>query len=265
MTDTVAGGLGELRGGTSTGVSLSTTAAYIQIPEGTNHLFLTGRNYSTAVVAKIGLCPWVAVLKTQDSGATAPTDYSSEAQDGSTSTSVTLSSLSTAANGDFLYVGAHMPFRGVNIDVDSANATASVLTVKYWNGTAWADITATDNTASGGASLAQDGSVTWTVPTAWAPTGLVVSGDFTISAPMTGNRYYWTRWEWSGGLDSSTTLDHMIALPPSTAYFEILANQQFEERIHWGPDGFAAVEALTDAGTANLVVGYGAGRGARFV
>jgi hypothetical protein len=256
MPETVAGALGEIRGGTSTGVSLSTTAAYIPIPKATKSLFATPRNLSTAVVARLGLCPWALVLKTTDAGTTL-TDYSAEAQDGSTSTSVTLSSIGTAAQGDFLYVGCHVPFRGATIDIDSANGTASVLTVKYWDGDSWADITATDGTDSAGASMGQDGAVTWTVPTDWAPTGLVKSGDFTVSLPGTGNKYYWTRWQFSAALDSSTTLDHLICLPQSTSYLELVANQQFETAIQWGPDGFSSIEALTDAGTANLVVGYG--------
>lgn len=259
MADTFAGTLGEIRGGTSTGVALSTTAAYIPIPKGTNHLFATGRNYSTAVVARVGLCPWLAVFKTQDGGATAPTEYSTEAQDGSTATSITLSSQGTAAQGDFLYVGAHMPFRGVTIDVDGANGNASTLTVKYWNGTAWADISATDNTSAATASLGQDGTVTWTVPTAWTPTSLRTAGDLADSFGGTGFKYYWTRWEWSAALDAAVTLDHMIALPPSVSYYELVTGQQFATRVQFGPDGFSAIEALTDAGTANLVVGYGSG------
>lgn len=260
-TETFAGNLGEIRGGTSTGVSLSTTAAFIPIPAAAKVLFMTPRNLTTAVVARVQLCPHVAVLKTADSGATAPTDYTTEAQDGSTATSVTLSSLGTAAQGDFLYVGSSRKFRGVNIDIDSANATASVVTVKYWDGDSWADITATDGTASAGAAMAVDGSVTWTVPSDWAQTGLRQAGDFAVSAPFTGSKYYWTRWEFSGGLDSSTTLDHLIALPETTNYLELVANQQFETSFQFGPDGFSSVVALTDAGTANLVVGYGsAGR-----
>ena len=260
-TETFAGNLGEIRGGTSTGVALSTTAAFIPVPAATKVLFLTPRNFVTGVVARVGLCPHVAVLKTVDSGATAPTDYTTEAQDGDAATSVTLSSQGTAAQGDFLYVGSSRKFRGVNIDVDSANGNASVLTVKYWNGTAWADITATDGTVSTGFSMAVDGSVTWTVPTAWAKASLRKIGDFAVSAPFTGNDYFWTRWEFSAALDASTTLDHMIALPETTNYLELVANQQFETSFQFGPDGFSSVIALTDAGTANLVAGYGsAGR-----
>lgn len=257
MPETVGGPYGEVRGSTSTGVVLSTTAAYIAIPKATKSLFATPRNLSTAVVARLGLCPWIAVFKTDDSGATV-TEYSDAAQDNSTSTDIVLSSIGTAAQGDFLYVGSHVPFRGVTIDVDSANGTASVLTVKYWDGSAWTDITATDGTASGGASLAQDGAVTWTVPTGWTPANLRKdTGDLQSSLPGTGHLFYWTRWQWSGGADSSTTLNSMIALPQSTSYFELVANQQYETGIQFGPQGFAAIEALTDAGTANLVVGFG--------
>lgn len=256
-TETTAGGFGELRGGTSTGVPLSTTAAYAQIPKGTRQLFVTPRNFVTGVAAKVGLCPYVQVLKTVDAGATVMTDYSDAAQDDSTGTSVVLSSLSTAAAFDFLYVGAAVPFRGANIDIDGANGNASILTVKFWDGNSWEDITATDGTASGGASMAVDGSVTWTIPSDWAKTTLVQSGDYPFGGPFGGNSLYWTRWQFSAALDSSTTLDHLIALPRSTAYFELVAGQSFEQSITQGPEGVAAVEALMDAGTGSLVLGYG--------
>lgn len=259
MTETTPGSLGDLRGGTSTGVSLSTTAAYIALPKATKYLSLTPRNFSTAVVARIGLCPWISVLKTQDSGVTI-TDYSDKAQDNDVTTDITLSSMSTAAAGDFLYVGSHIPFRGVYIDVDSTNSTASVVTVKYRKSDdTWANITATDNTASAGAALAQGGTVTWTVPTDWIPSSLIKIGDLTSSLAGGGHHFYWTRWEWSGGLDASTTLNSMTALPQSTSYAELLANQNLETAVQFGPFGTAALEALTDAGTANLVVLFGTG------
>lgn len=257
MVDTLGGNLGEVRGGTSTGVSLSTTAAYIPILPGSKSIFLTPRNLSTAVVARIGMCPWVCVLKTTDTGATV-TEYSDAAQDNSTSTDIVLSSIPAPGSGGFLYVGSHVPFRGVTIDVDSVNGTASVLTVKYRKSdNTWADITATDGTVAGGASMAQDGAVTWTIPTDWIPCQLPKVGDFTSSLAGTGHKFYWTRWQFSGGCDASTTLNSMIALPQSTSYGELVANQQFETAVQFGPWGFAAIEALTDAGTGNLVVVHG--------
>lgn len=264
MVETVPGTLGDLRGGTSTGVALSTTAAYISIPRATKYLSLTPRNFTTAVVARLGLCPWLSVLKTQDAGVSI-TDYSDNAQDNSVATDVTLSSQGTAANGDFLYVGSHIPFRGVYIDVDAANGNASVLTVKYRKSdNTWADISAADGSTSAGASIAVDGAVTWTVPTDWIPCQLPQIGDLASSLGGSGHKFYWTRWEFSAALDASTTLNSMTALPQSTSYAELPSGQQLQTSIQFGPWGFAAIEALTDAGTANLIAVFGTGSGRAF-
>ncbi len=170
-TEVVAGGVGEIRAlsTASGGTALSTTAVYIPLIRGTHHLFITPRNFATAVVAKFALNPYLVILKTANRMGTV-TDYSNYAQDGSTDTDVTLSSLSTLANGDWLLVGAHLPFRGVYCDVDGTNSTASTtLAVHYWQDAttdAWADTSATDGTKSSTA-LDQDGLVYWTVPTDW--------------------------------------------------------------------------------------------------
>src|SRR5688572_15941194 len=133
--ETLSGPLGEIRRASAlTGTAMSTTAALTLLPKGTAHVYLTPRNFSTAVVVGVAVNPYLIVLKTDDLLVTAPDDYSDAAQDGSTTTDIVLSSLDTAANGDFLYVGSHIPFRGVTVDVDAANGTASVLTVKYWDG-----------------------------------------------------------------------------------------------------------------------------------
>lgn len=260
-----AGPLGELRlAGASKGVACTTTAVYTGLPEGTHYIALTPRNFATAVVVRFALCPYLTIFKTTDDLATDTnlTEYSSEAQDADTATSVVLSSLDTAANSDYLYVGSHVPFAGVHCDVDAVNANASVLTVKYWNGAAWTDISDTDNTTSGGKTMAQDGTVTWTVPAAWVPNTLagirtILTTDLlkTVQHALLHNHdLYWTRWEVSAALDSSTTLDHMIAMPRSTAYGELLPGQPFEETINMAPGGFGGVVSLTDAGTANLVI-----------
>jgi len=188
------------------------------------------------------------------------TEYSEEAQDASTSTSVMLSSLGTQAQGDYLLVGSHLPFRGVSIDVDGANGNASVITVKYRKSdNTWADISATDGTASGGASLAQDGTITWTIPSDWLMTTLreIMAADsesYDPNIPHFDRPLYWTRWEWSAALDSSVTLDSMLALNRSTVYGELVSGQVLEQTIKRGVDGIGCIEALTDAGTANLVV-----------
>ena len=105
---------------------------------------MTPRNFAGAAVVRFALNPYLYVLRTQDALLTAPTDNSHELQDGDT-TDVQYDAQSTAANNDFIYVGAHLPFRGARVTQGSdPNNTASVLTVNYWNGGAWVDITATD-------------------------------------------------------------------------------------------------------------------------
>lgn len=236
------------------GTACSTTAAYATVPDGTVYVRMFPRNFSTAVVVKWAPCPYLAVLITTDSLAT-DTDLSETVQDG-TSGTVELDSLDTAANGGFLFVGSHVPFRGVNVDVTNVNGTSSVLTVNYWNGTTWTDTSDTDGTSSGGATFAQDGNVTWTVPSGWLKTTLraiatpvPASSTTHIDTPL-----YWTRWEVSVQLDSDTTVAGMLGMPASTAYAELPTGESESFRLSKNVGGFSGVEAVTDAGTANLIV-----------
>lgn len=259
-TEVVSGPVGEVRAASTAagGTALTTTAVAIGLPEGTRMITLTPRNFVTAVVCQFCFNPYLLILKTTDALATlaALTEYSSEAQDADTATSVTLSSLDTAANLDFLYVGSHIPFRGVDIDIDAANGDNSVLTVKYWDGDSWEDISDTDGTISTGKTMAVDGQVTWTMPSDWVADSLVDIGDASSAiGPHVGTQdIYWTRWEVSVVLDASVTLDHMLALNRSTAYAELPPGQAFQESISMAPGGVGCVEALVDAGTGNLIV-----------
>lgn len=266
-TESLSGPLGELRAASTAGggTSLTTSAVRVVLPLGTKWLSLTPRNFSTAVVAQFLTNPWLTVLKTTDAGATF-TDYSIEAQDGSTSTSVVLSSLDTLANGDALYVGSHVPFSGVAIDVDATNSTGSVtLEVKYRKSdNTWATITPTDGTASGGTTMAQDGSVTWTVPTDWITASLGDTGASTTVGTNPGGELYWTRWAVDVALDASVTLDHMLSINRSTVYAELASGQSFEQSVTVGVGGIASVQAKADAGTANLIVNVGTRQNGRF-
>ena len=237
------------------GTALATTAVRVTLFDKTQGVALVPRNFSTAVVAKWAPCPYLVILKTTDGLATA-IDYSDEAQDRDAATDVDLSSLGTLANGDYVLVGSHVPFRGIDVDVDAANGNASVLTAKYWNGSAWVDLSASDGTASGGATFAQDGLITWTPPSAWAVARLkeIVPATAAAVGPRQDLPLYWVRIEVSAALDSTTTCNAMISLPRSTAYAELTTGLVQELSCQKGPGGIAAIEALTDAGTANLIV-----------
>ena len=264
MPEIWAGQLGEFRA-TSTasgGTALTSTAGFIQFPAltapGNNkkgHLFITPRNFSTAVVAKIALNPWLTILKTTDSMATAPTDYSIGAQDSSTSTSVDISDLDTVANGDWLLVGSHIPFRGVDLDIDGTNSTGSrTLTVAYWNGGSWISYTLTYS-VSWTTAFDADTTISWTPTTNWASaTFASIYPNLKQTTYYSNIPLYWTRWSVNGALDSSVTIVAMLAANRSTTYGELVLGQTLEQKIVWGFGGLGCIEALTNAGTANLIV-----------
>ncbi len=253
------------------GTALSTTLALISIPLNSKYLSLTPRNFVTAVVAQYILNPFLTIIATTDAlGGTAehgftdtveptslsefPTqNISDEMQDGD-SEDFDINDFDTAANNNYIYVGSKLPFRGVAVDLNNKNDTASVLTVNYWNGGAWTDTSASDGTDVGASdTMKQDGNVTWTVPTAWKKDSLVNIGDTTVKEVWSIESLFWTRWEFSVVLDSTVDLIQMRPLNRSTAYAELLEGQLREMSLG-GNNQFACVEALVNDGTGNLVV-----------
>jgi len=242
----------------SKGQACTTTASYSQLLPKTERIFLTARNFSTAAIVKVAINPYLCILKTIDGMASMPLDYSSAAQDASTSTEVILSGLNTVANGDFLLVGAHLPFRGCYMDVNATNSTGSVtLTVSYWNGNIWVDTANTDGWSA--TAFDQDGLTYWTVPTAWTPSSIEEMYPDCPEVPDIPNlslktKLYWTRWEVDTAIDSSVTLYSMVAANRSTTYAELVEDQMVSANVYNGIGGVGCIEALTDAGTANLIV-----------
>lgn len=265
MPEIWAGELGELRSISTAdgGTALSTTATYIQFPalakagdKKKAHLFITPRNFATAVTAKYLLNPWLTVLKTTDGVATVPVDYSIEAQDSSTSTSVTLSSMPLySTTGGFVLIGSHEKFGGAYFDMDGTNSTAStVLSVYYRNTVGWADTSATVSGVTSSVAFDQDGLVYWTVPSDWT------SAKLKDIYPITAGKYYaeiplfWTQWRCTHVMDTSVTVDAITAYNRSTTYSEWLEGQVFEEKMEYGFGGFGCIQAIVGAGTANLIV-----------
>jgi hypothetical protein len=259
--------------GAANGVSLSTTADFVPLPQGTKYVDLIPRNFATAVVYRYIECPYLLVYVTTDALASAPFDYSQNAQDGSTATSVVLSGLPTLANGGAIWMASTVPYRGVDLDVDAPNGTASNLTVHYpaASSLTLTDISDTDNTDTG-ASLAQDGTVTWTIPTApvWTAASLraitAANGIPMLARSIAHDTdlLYWTRWTWNAAMDAATTLDHMLAMNESTAYAERPTGAGLERRVNVGLGGASGFELLTNAGTGNLLVNCHTLSGGRF-
>lgn len=241
--------------GASTGVSLSTTAAYTHFIPGTEWFSLTPRNFSTAVTVRFRLMPYLVILKNQDGLVTEPVDASFLLQDGDTTATLVMNSMDTLANGDALYVGCHVPFSGLHVDVTNTNSTANDLAVVYTTGgTSLPSLTITDNTDTG-ASFAQDGTITWTVPTDWGAESFNTAFKANFKGAIYTDKLFWLRLAWSAAMDSTVTVVQMRALNRSTAYSELVSGQAFENSVYNGYGGFSGIEALTDAGTANLVIG----------
>jgi hypothetical protein len=248
----------------SGGTALTTTLSLISVGTagwGADYLSITPRNFASCAVVRFLLNPYLTIFHTQDAGATV-TDLSDELQDGDT-TSTAFTTFAITGTG-YLYAGAAVPFSGVSVDLGTnKNDTASVITVKYWNDTdAWADISDTDGTDVAGDSMKQSGDVTWTVPTIWQKTSLAEIGDtLPTSTTNYGVPMYWTRWEWSAALDT-VDIDVMQAINRVTTYAELLEGQTLELKL--SDREIASVQALTDAGTANLVVNVGTLQGSEF-
>jgi len=112
------------------------------------------------------LCPEIRKLWVYDDSAGTYTDATDNAKDKSTSTKVILDDFAAA---DFIYIGADQPFRGFAVDVSAVNGGSNTtMTVESSDGDGtWTDTSATDGTTSGSKSMAQDGLVTWTIPSSW--------------------------------------------------------------------------------------------------
>lgn len=120
--------------------------------------------------------------------------------------------LDSAQAADYLYIGFVDISGGVYVDMDgtSVNGTTSAMAGGYTksDGT-FAALSVTDGTASGGATLAQDGAVTWTVPTDWIANDLpTVLSDST--APS--SKLFWVRLSFGSGLDSDTEIEQLIPI-----------------------------------------------------
>ena len=274
--------LGDLRAASTAdgGTALSTTVTgaadpttglgITPIPFGSDYMSITPRNLSGAAVAKYSLNPFLTIFWTNDSGITV-TDISDEMQDGDTTASA-IDDLTTLALGGAMYVGAREQFRGVAVDVGAdPNGDANDLTVNYWrSGGSWQDATDTDATDTG-ASFAVDGTVTWAIPSDWSRASLSAIGtqlgsgfefDLPKDAPEYTTPLYWTRWEWSAAMDSSTDILQMLSLNRSTAPAEYLEGQAVDFSL--GKREIGNVQGSTDGGTANLLINVGVLVGNRF-
>jgi hypothetical protein len=99
-------------------------------------------------------------------------DYSDHVISASDGLVAILDSLPAIAAYGCVFFRTPVPCNAITVTVATgkANANAATLEVYYWkNDHTWAACSATDGTASGGATLAQSGAITWTAPSAIMP------------------------------------------------------------------------------------------------
>ena len=130
----------------------------------------------------------------------APQTYTSYLTETTGAGSMSLAGMGTT---DYVYIGAGQHFDDITVTLTAAvNGTASVMTLTYWNGTAWTAVAGfTDGTALAGATFGQTGTVLFTAPgSAWKKRGI------------NGIEAYWVRIAVSVALDSSVAVDTLLLL-----------------------------------------------------
>lgn len=193
-------------------------------------------HFVTGTACTIQLCPILRQAFTYIG--TTYTDATANLKDRDTTTVLSMNDWATTS---ILYLGCDEVFRGVYIDVGNTNTENATIDAEYWNGTAWTDLTETDNTNGGAGSLAQDGDITWTMPTNWAVTTV------NSSASM-----FWVRFKWSITLDPSVTIRDLILLNQDTSAGSFASGVVHELGLS---NKVAGIEAI-ETGGATLTVAW---------
>lgn len=148
---------------------------------------------------------------TTDNGVTYADD-SADVIDNSAATQSDLDGLNTLVQQDWFVIGGPAPFSGVALDMDAANvnANASTITAQYWDGDEWQTLSSvTDGTASAGATLAQDGQISWAMPTDWA------------ASTLNSIEAYWIRFTVSAQLSAAVDVEEVDLLLPIKAAVDV--------------------------------------------
>jgi hypothetical protein len=106
---------------------------------------------------------------------------------------------------DAFYIGFHGPFASRYIQIGAVNANNSVMSVEYWNGSAWTAVDDfIDQTSISGKTLAQSGFISWVNATDWAKKSLTgIDSDVEL---------YWVKITVSEDLSALCTLKGVLNL-----------------------------------------------------
>jgi len=175
---------------------------------------------------RLALCPRLVHALYYETSATSYTEYVSSVVDGSSSTHMPLDAMAT---NDIVYLGVTMPALGFYFDVGSnVNANAATLDVEYCSTAmsgsatiAFTDVASdSDGTTSGGATLAQDGAYTFTLPS------VKRSRLGTYGTPLF-NRCYWYRFLPSATLSATVDINEIIPIYQTSSYGYMSASTEY--------------------------------------
>jgi hypothetical protein len=108
----------------------------------------------------------------------------------------------SASDNRYFYIGTPLKIDGIKAYISNGNQEASTIAVSEWTGEAWSSKAVTDNTSSGGAALAQTGTITWTYE------------DSAAIKILYGNALYWYRFYLDAGSASIYKITVSAPLQP---------------------------------------------------
>lgn len=140
-------------------------------------------------------------------------DLESRTRDG------TGAAMDAAATGDRLYLGFPMRVGGIHVEIKSQNTNDSVLTVNYWNGSAWSSTGVQDRTAIQGKTFNQNGDMTWDKKTDWLSANLGGNPFDGATQRMSisdkdspGSNAFWLQLIWSSALSADVEISNIWAI-----------------------------------------------------
>lgn len=161
------------------------------------------------------------------------------------------------ASEDAIYLGSDMPFNHRWLEVSSANAAASAVSIYLWNGSEWiAAVDVVDETSVGGATLAQSGIISW-VPDRENNGWVCEQSTENISDLSTYKIYdmYWVKIVFSQNLTSTTALKyvgHKFSIDPDLfAQYPELEDHNVitafkSGKLDWKDQSFEAAEYIIE-------------------
>ncbi len=173
--------------GSSLGVAVGETPGFSDVV-GEHWFYADGSGrpvaYGGTAVSPIGFFSY-------DTSNTALNDYLREVTDQRDSTT----GLILLASDDYAIILTQERCEGTILDLGDVNSNVETLTVEAWRSGSWTGVSSlSDGTLSGGATLAQDGTITWTRST---------SDDLKVVGNLMGYAYKLT---WSGALSGNVTV-----------------------------------------------------------